>query len=186
MAQYNGYVVVPHNSYETWRSNTINNGYNVDGMYGNQCWDYCALLWWQYGRTLYTKPGGGGAAACWVVSRYQNARPPFIMVEGKTNIKRGDILVWNRNPYSSVGHIAFADEDYNGTNTIRTVGQIPSIYGINGTVHQHDESLTYFLGAFRNTDWDETPPSPTPTPIPKTEWADEEFPWPIAWEHWGW
>ena len=67
MAQYNGYVTEPHATYQDWRDATLGNGYNVDGMYGNQCWDFCALLWWQYGLTLYTKPGGGTAQDCWNV-----------------------------------------------------------------------------------------------------------------------
>ena len=52
MAQVNGYVPVAHGSYNQWRAATLGNGYNVDFRYGNQCWDYCALLYWQYGLTL--------------------------------------------------------------------------------------------------------------------------------------
>ena len=89
MAQYNGYVEVPHSSYDEWRSATIGNGYNVDGLYGNQCWDYCALLWHQYNLTLVTRPGiGGGAADCWLISRNINARDPFISLTGIENVKR--------------------------------------------------------------------------------------------------
>lgn len=180
MAQYNGYVSIPHETYDQWKVATLGNGYNVDYLYGNQCWDYCAELWHQYGLSLYTKPGGGGAADCWLVSRDANARSPFKAVYGKENIKRGDVLVFNRNPYSSVGHIAIADEDYRG-NKIYTIAQIPGIYGINGTVHRYEESLTYFLGIFRNTKWETTPPTPTPTSRYK-----KNFPWAVAWQHWGW
>lgn len=182
MAQYNGYVSIPHETYNQWRAATLGNGYNADYAYGNQCWDYCAELWHQYNLTLYTRPGGGGAADCWNISRTANAVNPFSAVWGKENIKRGDVLVFDRNPYSSVGHIAIADEDYNGTNTISTLAQIPSIYGTSGTVHVHNESLTYFLGIFRNKNW-QTTPGPTPTP---SEEKKKHFPWPIAWEHWGW
>ena len=116
MAQYNRYVYVPHLNYNQWRLNTLGNGYNVDYYsrnhgYGNQCWDYCALLWWQYGLTLVTKAGGGTAYDCWNVSRYTNARYPFTSLTGVQNIKRGDIII-TKSPRSKTGHICFADEDY--------------------------------------------------------------------------
>ena len=180
MAQYNGYVSIPHASYDEWRSATLGSGYNADYAYGNQCWDYCAELWHQYGLTLYTKPGGGGAADCWLISRNANAVGPFEAVWGVTNIKRGDILVFDRYAQSSTGHIAFADEDYNGSGTIRTLAQVPTLYGITGTVHSVNWSLAHFLGIFRNKEW-QTTPGPTPS-----EEKKEHFPWPIAWEHWGW
>lgn len=168
MAQYNGYRIVPHITYDMFRNATYGNGYNVDGFAGNQCWDYCALLWHQYNLPLVTKTGGGGAKDCWLVSKNTNARLPFIAVNGVTNIKRGDIIVTNANPWSSVGHIAIADENYRKSgdkNRIWCVGQAPANFGINGTVQRHEVNLAYFLGIFRNTMWLASPePTPTPTP----------------------
>ena len=93
--QYNGYISVPHSTFTEWEIATYHNGYNVDGYAGNQCWDYCALLWWQYGLRLITKPGGNGKAIqCWTISKNQNAKPPFVAIEGVENIKRGDVLVF--------------------------------------------------------------------------------------------
>lgn len=158
MAQYNRYVYVPHDTYQEFRDATLGNGYNVDNTYGNQCWDFCALLYWQYGLTLITKAGGGTAADCWNVSRAANSVPPFISLEGKENIKRGDILVWNSNAFSTTGHIAFADEDYRG-NEINCLGQNQgqgSLAGSNIT----EISLNNFLGIFRNTNW-QVKPKPT-------------------------
>lgn len=180
MAQYNGYVTIPHSTYNEWRAATLGNGYNADNSYGNQCWDYCAELWHQYGLSLYTKTGGGGAADCWLVSRASNAVGPFVAVWGVTNIKRGDVLVFNRYSSSPAGHIGIADEDYNGTGYIRLLSQVPGLYGTNGTVHQNNWSLAHFLGIFRNKNWQDTP---TPTPSEETK---RKFPWPIAWEYWGW
>ena len=194
MAQYNHYVSVPHSSYEVWRTNTIGNGYNLDynatvppGGYGNQCWDYVANLYWQYGRTLYTRPGGGYAKDCWIVSRQANSVSPFISIDGKTNIKRGDIIVTNGTSKYPTGHICFADEDYNGTNTIRTLGQMPATHGINGVVSLDDLSLNLFLGIFRNTDWkDEPGPGPTPPPGEnEIKTKKGGFPWVTAWNYWG-
>ena len=176
MAQYNGYVSVPHGSYNEWRAATLGNGYNVDYSYGNQCWDYCALLYWQYGLTLYTKAGGGTAADCWNYSRNANSRDPFISLTGVTNIKRGDIIVFDGDWQNPAGHICFADEDYKvgGINTVEQNGYNPSAPVVIGHT-----SLNGFLGIFRNTKWTE---SPEPTPTGSTK--KKKFPWPIAWHHW--
>lgn len=184
MAQYNHYVSVPHSSYEVWRTNTLGNGYNVDQAFGNQCWDYVANLYWQYGRTLYTKPGGGYAKDCWLVSRQANSQSPFISIEGKTNIKRGDIIVWNGNSSYPTGHIAFADQDYDPSNPneIWTVGQAPVNHGINGVVSRDKLSLSLFLGIFRNTDWQDPEPEPSEDEEKKKK---KGFPWVTAWNYWG-
>lgn len=176
MAQYNGYRVVPHNTYDAFKNATIDNGWNVDYAYGNQCFDLVSLCYWQYGDTLYTGPQQR-AKECWTVSRQRNQQPPFIAVEGKHNIKRGDIIVINGTSQYPTGHICFADEDYNGTNTLRTFGQIPSKHGINGNASVDNLSIALFLGIFRNTNW-QAPVPPTPTETKK------KFPWVIAWHNW--
>lgn len=177
MAQYNGYVEIPHGSYDEWRAATIGNGYNADNMYGNQCWDYCAELWHQYNLSLYTG-GRGGAADCWLVSKARNAQNPFIAVDGVENIKRGDVIVWNRSRSSTTGHIALADEDYNGGNRIWTIGQVPYLHGQSGVVSRDSFSLSSFLGIFRNQQWQQDPPSPT-TPKKKSD-----YPFVIAKHYW--
>lgn len=187
MAQYNGYVAIPHQSYNQWRQNTLGNGYNVDFMYGDQCWDFCALLYWQYGLTLVTKAGGGVAADCWNVSRQANSKRPFISITGKENIRRGDILVWNKSSSSSTGHIAFADENYRTSgdkSRIWTLGQAPTMHGLYGGVHRDQFSLNNFLGIFRNTLWDSDPGPTPPTPTPTSTSKKHKFPWAIAWNHW--
>lgn len=180
MAQYNGYRQVPHNSYDAWRSAVLGNGYNVDYMYGNQCWDLAALLYFQYGLSLITKPGGGVAADCWRVSRVANSKAPFISLTGAANIKRGDILVWDSTTTYPAGHIAFADEDYNGTSRLNCLGQNQG-QGTSGPANIVSQPLGNFLGIFRNTRWTApVPPGPTPTETKKRK----HFPWPVAWAHW--
>lgn len=191
MAQYNRYLEIPHSSYNEWRTATIGNGYNVDAAYGNQCWDYCAELWYQYGLRLITKPAGnGGAADCWLISKDANARPPFIAVYGKENIKRGDVIITDRNNGRGTGHICFADEDYNGTNQLNTLGQVPSLHTQSGVVSVDRLSIALFLGIFRNTMWTSQPEPPEP-PVPpydptegNTDWKRDRFPWAIALQHW--
>lgn len=184
MAQYNSYVRVQHSTYDQFRNATIGNGYNVDRAWGNQCWDYVALLYYQYGLTLITKPGGGSAYQCWTISRNINSRSPFTSIDGVTNIRRGDVIVTNRNPWSSNGHIFIADENY------RTSGNRGKIWGIGQNqrgssalpVTRDEISLTYFLGIFRNTSWSSSPtppPTPTPTPTPSGEnvYNNSKYPW---------
>ena len=180
MAQYNGYVAVPHQSYNQWRQNTLGNGYNVDFSFGNQCWDYCALLYWQYGLTLET--GNGRAYGCWTLRRQANSRSPFKAVEGVSNIKRGDIVVLNYGGGSSNGHIAFADEDYKGNGYINLLGQNQG--GPNGNVNVTKWSTSRFLGIFRNTLWQSSPGPEPPTPTPTRKFRKNDFPWPVAWAHW--
>jgi len=157
MAQYNGYVIVPHNSYQEWRDATLDNGYNVDYAFGDQCWDFCALLYWQYGLILQT--GNGTAEGCWRLMRSANAVPPFTAVFNKNDIKRGDIVVIGPNPYSYAGHICFADEDYNGTDRLNCLGQNQRGNGSGYPVTVDSINLAYFFGVFRNSNWQGTPPS---------------------------
>lgn len=182
--QYNGYVEVPHVTYDEFRNATLGNGYNVDGMYGNQCWDYVALLYWQYNLTLITKAGGGTAADCWNISRQANSKPPFESLVGKGNIKRGDVIVIGSSAFSSTGHICIADQDYEATSDGRIwcIGQNQG-HGSSAPVTRDRVSLTYFLGIFRNTNWQGTPPPP-PTPTEESK-KKRKFPFIIAWKHWG-
>lgn len=185
MAQYNRYVIVPHLSYNQWRASTLGNGYNVDyyasGGYGNQCWDYCSLLWYQYGLSLVTKAGGGTAYDCWRYSRYVNARYPFTSLTGVQNIRRGDVII-TKSPRSSTGHICFADEDY------RTSGDRSRLWCIGQNqrgssalpVTRDEVSIAYFVGLFRNMEWGGSSPEPPPTPTPEpseTVYNKDKYPW---------
>lgn len=189
MAQVNGYVPVLHQTFDQWIQNTRGNGYNVDFSAGNQCWDYCALLYWQYMLNLVTKPGGGVAKECWTRSREANSKRPFISIEGVENIKRGDIIVLDSATPGGTGHICFADENYRtlgNRNLLWTWGQTPSMHGINGVVSRDELIITRFLGIFRNTLWDSTPgPGPGPEPEPSGAISKKDkFPWPVAWYNW--
>ena len=160
------------NTYDAFRADALaraaqNLGYDVDGYWGYQCWDLCAELWmnipaFQDGQ-LWPKTGPNSAAMeCWTVSRYQNAGTEFDLINGISELKRGDVIVIGPSAISSVGHIAFCDEDYNGTTTMNLLGQNqvnPSLYyGHIPTVTTL--SISAFLGAFRYKAWETTPPTP--------------------------
>lgn len=181
-------ISIDTTSYDGFRSDALaraaqNLGYDVDGYYGYQCWDLAAELWMNLpefsGGTLWPKTGPNLAAMeCWTVSREENAGNSFDLIYNKADIKRGDVIVLGPSAISNVGHIAFADEDYSGSDTMNllgqnqvnpspTVGHIPTVTSL---------SISAFLGAFRYHGWEE--------PTEGTVEERRHFPWPIAWNHW--
>ena len=173
------YVSIPHSTYDEWRSNTIGVAYNPDHFAGAQCWDYIAELYFNLGfGTGYPHTGPNLAAyECWTVSRYQNLGTQsigqkFELVELLATVKRGDIVVLNqgRFPGDTTGHIAFADEDYDGSGQMWLLGQnqVNPNPTTGSPVARTRMSVTAFLGAFRNKEWQTTP---TPTT------QKSKFPW---------
>lgn len=181
-------ISIDTTSYDGFRSDALARaaqglGYDVDGYYGYQCWDLAAELWMNLsefsGGTLWPKTGPNLAAReIWTVSKTENAGNSFDLIYNKSDIKRGDVIVIDASAISSVGHVAFADEDYNGSDTMNllgqnqvnpspTVGHIPTVTSL---------SISSFLGAFRLKSWIE----------PEEEEVEERkhFPWPIAWKYW--
>lgn len=170
--QTNGYVHLlasQYNNYDRWRTYCLNHGINVDYYAGNQCFDQPALLYYQYGLYLITRPQGNGSAyMCWTISKNANSRPPFTAIEGVENIKRGDILVFNKSSWSSNGHICFADADYSQRVYERGAWRLPCLgqnqgQGTSAGTPSNivNQNLTSFLGIFRNSEWQAPlPPSP--------------------------
>ena len=177
MAQ--GYVDVPHATYDDWRRNTIGQEYDLDGWYGCQCWDYASLFWRNVGFAVgFPQTGSGGYAyECWTNSRFINAGNEFDLIELLANVKKGDIVVLDQGRFAgdTAGHIAFADEDYHGGSLLQLVGQNqenPSaVYGYKVTADIM--SVIKFLGAFRYKGWI-NPPTPT------DEDEEKNFPWFIT------
>ena len=173
---------VPHATYQEFRDAVIGHGYDIDGYFGYQCWDGVDLLYEQsdIGQYLYTgnRWGGSGVAKeCWTYpqARALNGSGHFTAFTGSVNIKRGDILVLNTYSgwYGSAGHIAFADEDYNGTEYINMLGQNqgPNANPTTGVPFNIRNNFlgTAFLGGFRYDRWESTPPTPIQT--------EHRFPW---------
>lgn len=180
---------VSHNTYADFKNATLGHAYDIDGYPSSQpyqCWDYVDLLYQQddVGQLLYTAAtvgqGDGTAKSCWLNgnARALNGAGHFQLVYNKEEIKQGDIIVFNTYSgwYSDAGHIGFADEDYNGTDTIRLLSQ--NFYGHHYVVLEDAYLGDAFLGVFRFKQWHHQP-QPTPT-----DWSKKKFPWPIAWRHW--
>lgn len=182
--QVNGYrqlLAQQYDTYDHWREFCLTHGINVDFSYDNQCWDVPALLWYQYGLSFLT--GNGYAYGTWTEMRDHNAKLPFIKVgddslpamERKKLIKRGDCVVFVNSGLNYTGHVAFADEDYNGTDTLQCLGQNQGQgHGYGTPSNVRPQNLRRFLGAFRNTNW--IIPEP-PAVIHKPD--EKPFPWVI-------
>lgn len=175
MTTYNTYVSIPHASYNEFRSNTLNNQYDVDGSpiaQPYQCWDFAAEFWWNIGFPQ-GYPHNAGTHAAYGIWDDRDANKAygginyFTLIYDKTQIKRGDVIVYNQFAANPYGHVGFADEDYNGTDNIDILSQNND----HDYVTVHNYTLAYFRGAFRYIPWHQTPPTPTPTT------ARGKFPW---------
>lgn len=171
-----GYVDLPHASYNEWKAATIGNEYDLDGYYGCQCWDYASLFWRNVGFGKgYPLTGNGYAYGCWTLERNNNTGDQFDLIYNLNEVKVGDIVVLDQGRFQGddTGHIAFADENYNGTNNMYLLGQnqenASPVTGYKVTLTIMNVSK--FLGAFRYKGW-HTPP--TPTGLTK-----KHFPWQI-------
>lgn len=169
-------ALVPVNttSYNDFRYDTLGNGFDVDGYYGYQCWDLAAELWQNIGFGAgYPQTGPNlYAMECWTVSRSQNAGDKFDLIYNLSDVKRGDCIVLGASALSITGHIAFADEDYNGSNIMNLLGQnqVDPDFTIGHITTVTPVNVSAFLGAFRYKEWGG---SPTPTPRSKRK----HFPW---------
>lgn len=179
MAFYTGYVELPTNTYDAWKSAVNGNGYDADGYYGCQCWDLCAEFWWNVGFPQgYPLTGPEHSAKeCWSVNRDNNIgygdTTYFDLIYNLSDVKRGDVIVWDGSTGYPTGHIGFADEDYDGSGTIAVLGQnqgtggtpTPVVDPEGGTTANVKRlSTNNFLGAFRYKEWEDTPPTPTHRP----------------------
>lgn len=168
-------IYVPTSSYNSFRIAVLARarqgwGYNVDNYLGYQCWDLAAELWMNTSEfedgNLWPKTGPNlYAEECWTVSKDINKGNSFTLIYNIGEIKRGDVIVIGDSAISETGHIAFADENYNGTTNMKLLGQnqvdpSPTVGHI-PTVTELD--ISNFLGAFRYNAWSEGPTPGTTT-----------------------
>ena len=187
MAFYNGYVLLPTNTYLAWETEVSGNGYDADGSHGDQCWDLTAEFWYNIGFPQgYPLTGPNHAAyECWSVNRFNNSEyngvTYFQLITTLEDIKKGDIVVYNGNNDNPSGHIGFAAENYDPSKNgyLAILGQNqgsggtpPAVINPDGGTTANIKDLytaTDFLGAFRYVGWS-TPPTPITGP-------KSHFPW---------
>lgn len=186
MAKYTGYVDIPHSTYDEWRNATLGNGYDIDGYYGCQCWDFASEFWRNVGFPAgYPLISSSSAYTMWSVYKDQNSSyggiTYFRQITNLNDVKRGDILVYNQFSANPYGHVGFADQDYATWHAANPSSyEFPILSENNGgtsdpaggayaNIHGYDTRL--FLGAFRYIPW-EPPTPPTPSGTRKSR-----FPW---------
>lgn len=159
---------VPTDNYDVFRAAVLGRGYDIDGYYGYQCWDGAALLWQQFGKTLYT--GNGNAIGCWDLKRDANTYGLFDLVGDVNSLRRGDVVVMRPN------HIGFFD-GYDG-NYMVIVGQnqggSPSNPAGGSGFNVARVAKSAFAGAFRLKTWQITAPQPAPTPVQPTKGVSDD------------
>lgn len=177
--------IVNHDTYLDFKNATIGQGWDMDSYGGCQCWDGVDLIYYQYGQMLSTA-NTGSVYNCWLndSARAINGSGEFEIVSDINNIKQGDIVVLRATQDVPDGHIAFADEDYNGGSALNLYGtnQYPytSPDGGQFVVTTFSNFSGLFLGGFRNKNWS------TPTPVYK--WGKKKkssYPYVIAKNYWG-
>ena len=114
----------------------------------------------------YLSTGGTGYAYGIWNARTENAGSEFDLIFNLSEVKRGDLIILDRGRFVGdvSGHDAYADEDYNGSNTMWLVGQnqeSPSAT-VGHVVTRDQMDVSKFLGAFRYKRWESTPPPPPP------------------------
>ena len=178
MAHYTGLTLVNISSYQAFKNDVLGNGYDVDGVFGEQCVDMAKLLAGNAGRPspYWLSQPDGYAYQGWTnqASREYNVADYFTLVFNKGDVKQGDLVVLNNTTSNPYGHIAFADTDWtpvttsavllgqNQENSSATVGYQNTLTTVN---------VTTFLGAFRFNAWNQPVP-PTPTTVRRSH-----FPW---------
>lgn len=177
MAKYTGYISVSHNTYLAWQNATNGNGYDVDGYYGCQCWDFISLFYYNVGFPAgYPILTNSQMYTMWT-NRSQNVSyngtTYFDLITSVNDIKQGDIIIFNASQSNPYGHAGFATVNYSSwTPDPNDPYEFPILSENNGgtadpaggaytNVHGYDIRL--FMGAFRYREWHTTPPTPTPS-----------------------
>lgn len=143
-------------SWGHFRADVMGRGYDIDSMYGWQCWDAAALLWQQFGRMLYT--GNGLAIGAWDLKRNTNRYNLFDLVTNVNGLKPGDVVAMRPN------HIGFFNGYAGGYMIIDSQNQ-GGKHGPNGGMAFNEVRIpkSAFAGAFRLRKWH---PGPKPAPKP--------------------
>ena len=181
--QHNGWQTVTVASYDAFKNAVNGSGWDLDGAYGDQCYDIAFLLWYSLGFPQgYPVNGGTGNAYDIWTQRANNTSyggtEYFDIITSLDDVKRGDVLIYDQFSLNPFGHVGLADEDYSTWHSNN-----PSSYefpilsqnnngipyaggGSFANIHGYDTRL--FLGAFRVKAW-----IPTPQPSEKKK----RFPW---------
>lgn len=132
--------------YNEFKNMVLGRGFDMDGAYGNQCWDgyakYCQYLGYP---ACYCTTSG------YVKDIANNRRSNgllnnFIDVGLNAALQPGDVCVWGNCPDTPYSHIAIYDSD-SGQNHVRFLGQNQG--GYNGAFDVREIPVSGIIGVFR-------------------------------------
>lgn len=84
---------------QQWYNMTYGQGYNVDGAYGNQCWDYFAYFVKYFGLGLNTHCANSGYVGdLWDLRNTYGYSKHFEFITSSAKLQNGDWVIW---PYGS-------------------------------------------------------------------------------------
>ena len=84
---------------QQWYNMTYGQGYNVDGAYGNQCWDYFAYFVKYFGLGLNTHCANSGYVGdLWNLRNTYGYSKHFEFITNPAQLQNGDWVIW---PYGS-------------------------------------------------------------------------------------
>ncbi len=149
-------------SYQQFKNTHINNGYNIDGAYGMQCWDgyaqYCLWLGVPYANCTTS----GYVKDIWENRHTNGILNHFVEVE---QLQPGDVAVFSVNGSTPLSHIAIFDSDAGGGYGYflgQNHGGVPNPQGgSNFNITKLPYSATYRT-AFRPKKFINTTQKPTP------------------------
>lgn len=140
----------------------------VNSTYGRtigegECWDYINLIWSYLGNKYWTYPPSDPTATNHGVkwgwldndARSANTISGIIQIPNLSDVERGDIVVISSGTY---GHAGFAYAPASNNQL-----QMYSQNWQSNYVTLDNISMATFVGAFRYTGWQPTPPPPTYT-----------------------
>ena len=150
---------------QQWYNMTYGQGYNVDGAYGNQCWDYFAYFVKYFGLGLNVHCANTGYVGdLWDLRNTYGYSKHFEFITSSSKLQNGDWVIWPRGssacPYS---HVAMY---WNGA----AVGQNQ---GGRMYVCTANIQFSQMAGAFRWKGWSSGSSSSTPTDLSK--YTDEQL-----------
>ena len=97
--------------YEEFKAMTKGKGYDVDGYYGNQCWDGYAKYCQHLGVPVTHCQPSGFVKSIWEMRKTNGILKSFDEVE---KLQPGDVVIFKEHPATPLSHVALFDHDAGG------------------------------------------------------------------------
>ena len=159
---------------ESWMKSTLGKAYDVDGAYGNQCWDYFAKF-----NKLYTGLSShcaltGYVCDLWRLKDRYGYSKSYEYITDPAKLQPGDWLIWDKGSSCKLSHVAMLVKlSYKASGYWYGIiqGQNQGGYGVTQKAHRLD-----IIGAFRFKGWQKEK---------NTMKTNEQIAWEVWHGQWG-